>query len=457
MGVGSPWIGGFQPPGSPEPAGGWQWVTGEPFVYANWAAGEPNDTGGTEDGIEFFSGPGTWNDIARTDLKPEYIVEYDLPLGPFLNPANGHYYEAIPAPNGIDWFAADAVANSLTFQGVPGHLATITSQGENDFIANEFLAPGVGDHWIGGFQPAGSPEPDSGWQWVTGEPFVYTNWELGEPNNAGGTEDGIEILPGSGMWNDIDRTVPRPAYIVEYDTFLGPVLNPANLHWYEVVSSLSAIDWFGADADANSLTFQGVQGHLATITSQGENDFVADNLLVGLGGVGGHWIGGFQPAGSPEPAGGWQWVTGEPFVYTSWDVGEPNDTGGTEDGIEFLPGPAKWNDAARTDLMPGYVVEYDTACTLDLALSYAAGTLTMDFLVGTMEPVTGNAWLSAQNTTVLLGSIPIPVIVPPTAVSFPVPVAQQGTIGVLATMTTPSEGIICSTWVTVDTGPAPGT
>ena len=96
-------------------------------------------------------------------------------------------------------------------------------------------------------------------------------------------------------------------------------------------------------------------------------------------------------------------------------------------------------------------------CALDLVLSYAAGTLTMDFTVGNLEPVTGSAWLVSGTNANLLGSIGLAINEPPISLSFPIPVAQQGTIGVLATLTTSSQGIICSTWVIVDTGPVPAT
>ncbi|MEP7274673.1 MAG: C-type lectin domain-containing protein, partial [Acidobacteriota bacterium] len=53
-------------------------------------------------------------------------------------------------------------------------------------------------------------------------------------------------------------------------------------------------------------------GYLATILSDAENTFVfnlvndpaywRDDLPFGP------WIGGYQPPGSPEPAGGWTWV-----------------------------------------------------------------------------------------------------------------------------------------------------
>jgi hypothetical protein len=88
-----------------------------------------------------------------------------------------------------------------------GYLATITSSGEQTFIEN--LLAREGDkrfYWLGGYRGA-----DGRFQWVTGERFEYTNWMSGEPNNAGGVEDKLEILRVAhpiikesrlGHWND---------------------------------------------------------------------------------------------------------------------------------------------------------------------------------------------------------------------------------------------------------------
>ncbi len=128
---------------------------------------------------------------------------------PVLNPANGHYYEEILVPGGLNWFAAKAAAESRYFMGVQGHLATITSAQEDNFIGT---ISGY-QRWLGGFQPPGSPEPAGNWQWVTCEPFSYTNWRSGEPNNSHG-EDVIEKLPGG--WNDLSSSWTRGGYVVEY-------------------------------------------------------------------------------------------------------------------------------------------------------------------------------------------------------------------------------------------------
>ena len=53
-GASNVWLGGYQAPGSKEPAGGWAWVTGEPMTATAWMAGEPNDGGGGEHYMELI-------------------------------------------------------------------------------------------------------------------------------------------------------------------------------------------------------------------------------------------------------------------------------------------------------------------------------------------------------------------------------------------------------------------
>ena len=141
-----------------------------------------------------------------------------------LNPANGHYYDAIAGD--ITWADADTAAESMTFMGLQGHLATITSQQEHDFVKDNLpeaclnLRGNIPGYWLGGFQPSGSP-PAKGWQWVTGEPFSYTNWDIGEPNSTSG-EGVIHFKHGPAPnceWNDLGSPLQSQAgYIVEFST-----------------------------------------------------------------------------------------------------------------------------------------------------------------------------------------------------------------------------------------------
>ena len=117
----------------------------------------------------------------------------------------------------ITWEDANNAAQSSSYSDMKGHLATITSQNENEFIVNNFnMQPNY--NWLGGFQPDGSAEPDGGWQWVTGEPWDYTNWNSGEPNDIGDIgEDKLHIY-ANGFWNDAsDASTILNGYIVEYE------------------------------------------------------------------------------------------------------------------------------------------------------------------------------------------------------------------------------------------------
>lgn len=76
-----PWIGGFQLEGSAEPDGGWSWVTGEQFEFANWNIGQPNNSGlDNENRIHFGNLADRtpfWNDVPEDyDEIKAYVVEY---------------------------------------------------------------------------------------------------------------------------------------------------------------------------------------------------------------------------------------------------------------------------------------------------------------------------------------------------------------------------------------------
>src|SRR5262245_46206947 len=76
-----PWLGGFQPPGSPEPAADWSWVTGEDFGFSGWwAATEPNNNG-EEDNLLFYDGTigavrsAKWADLPASFTARRYVAE----------------------------------------------------------------------------------------------------------------------------------------------------------------------------------------------------------------------------------------------------------------------------------------------------------------------------------------------------------------------------------------------
>ncbi len=149
----------------------------------------------------------------------DFTVNLDAPV---LNPTNGHFYKIYSEQ--LSWTDAKLAAEGQIWQGVPGHLATIQDQAELDWIV-QTLAPAR--PWIGLSQNLASPtfsEPGGGFEWVTGEPFTFTNWSPGEPSNndgAGGTEEFVELF-GNGAWNDVtDAHFPTVQYLVEWDGMGG--------------------------------------------------------------------------------------------------------------------------------------------------------------------------------------------------------------------------------------------
>lgn len=150
---------------------------------------------------------------------------------------NGHYYEQVQS--NASWNTTKAAAELMTYLGMNGHLVTITSQAENDFLNNNW---NVQMCWVGAYQYDKLAEPAGHWAWVTGEPWGYTNWSpqvnIPQPDNSGGVEDWAQFqlyIPqyGAGVWNDWgengDWAQLSHGYFVEYESTQAPVPEPATL------------------------------------------------------------------------------------------------------------------------------------------------------------------------------------------------------------------------------------
>ncbi len=135
---------------------------------------------------------------------------------------NGHFYDVVTVPSGVSWDVANSDANSRG-----GYLATIGSEAENNFvhslINNAAYWNGSSGPWLGGFQSPGASLPDANWNWVTGEPWDYANWDTAQPNDFGGNDENRLHFGwgvGKSSWNDTLSLDPNPnfvpiAYVVE--------------------------------------------------------------------------------------------------------------------------------------------------------------------------------------------------------------------------------------------------
>jgi Lectin C-type domain len=111
----------------------------------------------------------------------------------------------------------------------------------------------------------------------------------------------------------------------------GPVVNPANGHSYYL---LQPSTWTDAEAAAVVLG-----GHLATVRSADENEFLRASVLgfdmMDRRG----WIG----LNDLVVTGTFAWVSGDPVGYTNWNAGEPNNIG-IEHYTELFYSNGEWNN-----------------------------------------------------------------------------------------------------------------
>jgi hypothetical protein len=170
-------------------------------------------------------------------VLPAFVVAGGASATPSQWSGNGHYYEVITSGE-ISWKAAYDAATASSYLGNPGYLATVTSAGEQSFVAG--LLSGGFQYWIGGYQFPTVAAHDIGWAWDTNEPWSYTNWATNQPDDngtCGGWESFLTINVAYGMgWNDEDDPGCQchggiTGYVVEYGEvtgFLGQPLGGCN-------------------------------------------------------------------------------------------------------------------------------------------------------------------------------------------------------------------------------------
>lgn len=128
---------------------------------------------------------------------------------------NGHYYQRLDEAS-ISWSKAKLQCETLS-----GYLATITSENEQNFIADAFLdssGDALKGYHIGGQKLSGK------WKWINNETWNYTNWWDGHPFNVA---DRLSIY-NDGYWLDKNISKNIDGYICEFDykNFLSSIIVP---------------------------------------------------------------------------------------------------------------------------------------------------------------------------------------------------------------------------------------
>ena len=122
----------------------------------------------------------------------------------FANAAlfNGHEYQVI-SDSEISWADARSAAQSM---GAGWDLATITSEGEENFIESLLTLDGRDQFWLGGYQFPATSTSTANWNWVTGEAWSYTKWGEGQPDDWMGDQVYLALDSDQNSWGWDDNT-----------------------------------------------------------------------------------------------------------------------------------------------------------------------------------------------------------------------------------------------------------
>ena len=250
----------------------------------------------------------------------------------------------------------------------PQPAATLTSPGENDFVVLRARPANVGGPTTFGLlQAPEATDPAEDWEWITGEEFYFSNWNVGEPNDAGRGEDFVTIYR-SGVWNDgaegfghvlIEFDGPPALEEVTWD----PAIGGTGARYRAVLTEIP-VSWSEAKSRSEQLG-----GALVSLQTEAEADFVFENLIAfhSLWTMtnynGGPWI-GLEFAG-----GDWRWADGTSLNWDLWGPGEPNGTGDKGCFYSLFDGPRRQvDDTFDSNVRRAFIVEFEPAspCTGDI-------------------------------------------------------------------------------------------
>eukprot|EP00911_Craspedida_sp_UC1_P000357 UC1_evm1s275 len=235
--------------------------------------------------------------------KTRVVVEYDMRE---IIKFGESTYEVLS--DTMTWDEAQAVALARSHEGSSGHLVVIDSKRESDFL---FDAVSKG-FWLG----ATDSETEGEWKWAPGTPEagavfwnggadgkavtgMYTDWNAGEPNNAGDEHCAEARGVTNLLWNDI-ACGTKLTVVVEYSRTSRRIVRYGP-YAYELMPNKATFEQ--ATAEASSRTYSDASGVVATFTSVVELEYISKRFPEALS----FWISAGPKSQSDRD---WSWTTG---------------------------------------------------------------------------------------------------------------------------------------------------
>lgn len=166
----------------------------------------------TEDNISLRDPIGS-TDITTTAPIQNNEIENDNQELDYTDFSN-HSYQIIENSNISSFEEAEEYC-----QTIGGHLATIQSQEENDYIYSMMISEGYKSAYFG----FTDRDIEGTWVWVNDEPVNYTNWAPSEPNSENSEENYAMFYYKftDGTWNDGRWGSDTTAFICEWDELIS--------------------------------------------------------------------------------------------------------------------------------------------------------------------------------------------------------------------------------------------
>lgn len=364
------WIGG----GDTNTEGIFEWLdgpeSGDAVSYANWYNGSPTSNSDTNDHVLLLNNAydQAWYAYTGT-YNAGYVIEW---TGVDVITVNPNYYDSSSETNILNGGAGnDQLFGSEGIDFLDGGAGNDIINGGSGFDTLRFQAAtnGVNVNLVDGTAIGAGSDTVSNIENVDGTNFDDVIRGDGGDNIINGDNGNDQIFGGSGndtlnggAGDDVIYATTDGGSLTAQDilaefSFLSYSEDTGN--FYQYVSTTAT--WGDADTSAQASVVNGVAGHLVTITSAQEQNFL-EGLVDGYA-----WIGG----GDPNTEGNLEWLTGveagQALTYTNWYGGGANSTSNNNANDHILllndNNNQQWYTYTQ-NYNAGYVIEWDGASIL---------------------------------------------------------------------------------------------